>query len=321
MNRRRPTRLFKYLAFSERLLHQLCAGEVHYSDPATFNDPLDCQPVVKADIPDDDLKQILGQLVIRRAGKEIDLAITKLRLRGEKVIARRQALTQSEVQAIVGDIEYQATGPEAGDPQGYIRWALSHAIQTELRRAYDVGVLCLSEKFNSPIMWSHYGQQHRGVCVEYDISKLSTKDVHKVGYGESREVLASAIRAWLAADNPEARRAIERACLLRKSKEWAYEREWRMLGPIGPAASRVPVTAIIFGLRCPTALQYSIVKILDGTESDIKFWQMNSPGARFELKRHQIDIDELMASMPLRSVLLEFDVLPEDPRPAQSGSG
>jgi hypothetical protein len=53
-----------------------------------------------------ELKQILGQLVIRRAGKEIDLAMEKLRLRGDKAIARRQALTQSEVQAIIGDIEY-----------------------------------------------------------------------------------------------------------------------------------------------------------------------------------------------------------------------
>src|SRR5437879_7422518 len=121
MNRKRPRRLFKYLSFSDRLLEHLCTGEIHYSDPATFNDPLDCQPIVKADVSDEELKQILGQLVIQRAGKEIDLAMKKLRLRGEKATAKRQALTHSEVQAILGDIEYQATHPEVEEHAIYIR--------------------------------------------------------------------------------------------------------------------------------------------------------------------------------------------------------
>jgi hypothetical protein len=319
MNSRRPKRLFKYLSFSDRLLQQLCAGEVHYSDPATFNDPLDCQPVVKADIPTEELKHVLGQLVVRRAGKEIDLAMNKLRLRGDKAVERRRALSQSEVQAIIGDIEYQATYPEAGDSQEYIRSALAEAMQTELRRSHDVGVLCLSERFNSPLLWSHYGQQHRGVCVEYDVSNLAADDVHKVGYGESREILASVVRAWLVEDSVDARRAIEEACLLRKSKEWGYEREWRMLGPIGLGPSRVALTAIIFGLRCPRVLQYSIVKILGGADSRTDFWQMASIGARFELKRYRVEVDELMASMPLRSVLLDFKALPEDPPPTSRG--
>jgi len=317
MNRKRPRRLFKYLNFSDRLLQQLCAGEVHYSDPATFNDPLDCEPVVKADVPNEELKQILGQLVFRRPGKEIDLAMKKLRLRGDKTLARRLALTESEVQAIIGDIEYQATDPDAGDPQEYIGAALTQATQTELRRSYDVGVLCLSERFCSPLMWSHYGQQHRGVCVEYDVSTVATDEIRKVEYGESREILASAIRAWLLDDNADARRTIEGACLLRKSKEWAYEREWRMLGRIGLGPSRIPLTAVIFGLRCPRTLQYSIVKILGGMGSSVKFWQMGATGARFELKRYRVDVDELMASIPLRSVLLDFEVLPDDPRPAE----
>jgi hypothetical protein len=317
MNHKRPKRLFKYLNFSDQLLQQLCAGKVHYSDPATFNDPLDCEPVVKADVANEGLKRILGQLVIRRAGKEIDLAMKKLRFRGDKALARRQALTESEVQAIVGDIEYQATNPDEGDPQEYIRAALTQAIQTELRRSYDLGVLCLSARYNSPLMWSHYGQQHRGVCVEYDVSTVATDEIRKVEYGESGEILASSISAWLLDDNTEARRTIEGACLLRKSKEWAYEREWRMLGPIGLGPSRIPPAAVIFGLRCSTTLRYSIVKILGGTGSSIKFWQMSATGARFELKRSRVDVDELMVSMPLRSVLLDFEVLPDESRSAE----
>jgi hypothetical protein len=41
---------------------------------------------------------------------------------------------------------------------------------------------------------------------------------------------------------------------------------------------------------------------------------MLSPGSRFALKRAPIDVDELMASMPLRSVALEFEDLDQNDR-------
>jgi hypothetical protein len=309
VRRKRPRSLFRYLNFSDRLLQQLCAGEVHYSDPSTFNDPLDCRPIVKVDVLDTELKQVLAELVIRRAGREVDIAIKKLRLRGENVAVKRQALTESEVRAIIGDIEYQATNPEVSDSGTYIRFAVAQAIEVELRKAYDLGVLCLSERFDSPLMWSHYGQQHRGVCIEYDVSQVRSADIRRVEYGRSREVDASAIQSWLQVDDPAARLSIERACLLRKSKEWNYEREWRMLGPVGSRSSPIEVKAIIFGIRCPTALQYTIVKVLGGSTSAVKFWEMRSPGARFELRRERVDIEELMVAMPLRSVVLDFEDL------------
>src|SRR5438445_13018125 len=85
-----------------------------------------------------------------------------------------------------------------------------------------------------------------------------------------------------------------------------------MLGPLGPSPSPVEVNSVIFGLRCPLVLQYSLVKILGGASSDIKFWRISSPGSRFELKRRKVNVDELMSTMPLRSVLLDFDVLEDE---------
>ena len=34
--------------------------------------------------------------------------------------------------------------------------------------ASSIGVLSLSEKCNDTLMWSHYGGQHEGVCIEFD---------------------------------------------------------------------------------------------------------------------------------------------------------
>ena len=310
MTETNPKTLFKYQRFGERLLEQLCGSRVYYADPVTFNDPLDCQPIVSPDLPREDLQLLLGELVVRRAREEIDIALKKLRWRGEKAQTRRDALSQSEVRAIVGNIEYGATHPEVADPEEYVRSELALAIQAELRKSYDMGVVCLSEKYDSPLMWSHYANQHRGICVEYAITEPSMHAAHKVDYGQSRELPASAVRDWLLDTHSAARNVVERACLLTKSQEWAYEYEWRLLGPKGMGESP-RIESITFGLRCPLELQYAIVKSLEAIAPDIPFWAIHAD-THFKLERTLVKVDELLQSFP-RASAMDFDIL--DPEP------
>lgn len=262
--------------------------------------------MVVADLPKTELESLLAQLVVNRSAKEIDAAMKKVRLRGEKATARRNALTESVARELLGEIDYDATNPEVEDPEAYIRYALSLAIERELRKTHETGVLCLSSKFDSPLMWSHYANQHRGVCVEYDVSESAPQALHEVSYGESREVLASQIRDWVLHDNLAARRAIDKACLLTKSREWAYEGEWRLLGQVGLQESPMKLKSVIFGMRCAGVLKYTVVKALQGGAQNVEFWEIAQPSARFELKRSRLDVDELLAGMPRTSALHDF---------------
>lgn len=307
MNTRRLVRLFKYISFSDKLLEQLCYDKIYYADPASFNDPLDCLPVVEADLPKEELEIVLARLVMNRSAKEIDAAMTRVRLRGDNATARRNKLTESEVRVLLGEIEYNATNPDVEDRDAYIRRALSLAIERELRKTHETGVLCLSSKFDSPLMWSHYANQHRGVCVEYDVSELKPQELHKVSYGESRKVLASVIRDWLLDDNVIARQAIDKACLLTKSKEWAYEGEWRLLGQVGLRESPLKLRSVIFGMRCPMVLKYTVAKALHGRAFRVKYWEIAQPTDLFKLKRKPLNPDELMEGMPRSSCFYDFD--------------
>jgi hypothetical protein len=300
-----PQQLYKYVGFTDRVLEQLYRGEIHFSDPATFNDPLDCQPIVEPDEPNQQLKQLLAELVVRRTEKEVDVATKMLKLRSDKAAERRQALSGSAVTAVLNDIEYLADAPDVEDPEAQIRNTLVDAIQTEIRKTYDKGVLCLCANWNSPLMWSHYAEQHRGLCIQYDTSTTPAGAIQEIDYEGTRIVRTSAIRRWLVTDDPEARIEIERACLLTKSREWEYESEFRMLDTAGLRASPLDVKGVIFGLRCSRARQYTLVKALEG--SGIEFFQIVCPGPRFELKRERVDLDELCASMPLRSALHDFE--------------
>ncbi len=105
--------------------------------------------------------------------------------------------------------------------------------EEELLRRYGKGIVSLAERANCPLMWSHYGDQHKGVCLGYSIRVRAAGDLHKISYGGSRLIAASAVAAMLDGDE-EARHKVDEAVLTKKAVDWRYEREWRLIGPRGP---------------------------------------------------------------------------------------
>jgi hypothetical protein len=176
----------------------------------------------------------------------------------------------------------------------------------ELRKAYDQGVFCLSSRYDSPLMWSHYADQHRGICVEFDVSKLPAGTIRGVRYGDSREVRASAIQSWLRDDNVGARQEIESACLLTKSTDWKYEEEYRLLGSVGVQISVMTFKSITFALKCERPLEHAVIAALGGDASGLDFFRIRSPGS-IELSREEIDIQETLAGMPRINILDELE--------------
>ncbi|MDU8358453.1 DUF2971 domain-containing protein [Pseudomonas syringae group sp. J309-1] len=292
---REPKSLYKYLSFSDRMVEQLYHGKVFYADPGTFNDPLDCRPVVVAGNQTiDELQLLLKLMVVRRVEKESSAALKRLKLKGDKLDLHRARLGESEVQDVIRGIEYSITDPDIIDPAGYFQRALLALIQTEVKETLATGVLCLSAAATSPLMWSHYGQQHRGVCIEYDVSNLRLAPIRKVVYGQSREVSAECVLRWLQDGDLESRLEVERAALLTKSAEWRYEKEWRLLGPIGLGRSPFGVKSVTFGMNCPSAIIESTMSMLGGEKAAVKFWRIMEPTSNFKLKRERIHFDDSM---------------------------
>lgn len=76
----------------------------------------------------------------------------------------------------------------------------------------SIAVLCLSETPTSVPMWAHYGSGGQGMVLEFDVNSEFFRQYPpiKVRYRSKRPTVA----------NP-------RDAATAKSKEWAYEREWR----------------------------------------------------------------------------------------------
>lgn len=83
------------------------------------------------------------------------------------------------------------------------------------------GITCFSKRDDILLMWSHYSDKHKGVCLTFDFER--DKDFltlpYKVSYPESHPKV-----------NPFINRGNETQFLLAtKSKEWEYEKEVRVV--------------------------------------------------------------------------------------------
>lgn len=272
---------------------------VYFADPTTFNDPLDTKPTLNSDLENEALEKVLGKLVEQRVCTEMSIAATTIKYRGPKTVDHIAQQSRKSAERLLAEIRYNATNPdyEYDNPAKVL---LGHYVEMELLRRYDRGVFSLAKRANCPLMWSHYGDQHKGLCLGYSLPPGTTNDVHKVRYGGSRLVNASDVAAMLNG-NERARYKVDETVLLMKAKPWAYEREWRLFGPRGLRDSPLELEEVIFGMRCATSVKFAVVRALEERERAVRFYEICQQRGSFLLQKRQLDVDDLAAELPRRS--------------------
>lgn len=259
------------------------------------------RPSLEADLDAEALEAILSQLLIMRFTAELTHAAKQSKLRGPKTDARISRQSSSRAKHELDRIKYNATDSDTyGTIDQALPWLLTRGIEHELLNRYDRGIFSLSERFLSPLMWSHYGDQHRGLCIGYSVPEDAYSDLHKVDYTGGRLVKASDVAKMLAGDDL-AKDAVDAGVLRRKAPDWRYEREWRLVGPRGLQRSPLELETITFGMRCSSAVQHAVVSALYNRDRPVRFYEMHEVTGSFQLRRKKLDLDELKAFHPLRS--------------------
>jgi len=286
-------KLYKYRGFSVNSLRAITEAEIFYARPSSFNDPLDCDPTIEVDLDRVHLERLLYRLLLaRRTDKEARDDVGYLRYLSSEY----------------GDFR---TEP---DVENYLVRLLASAIKRELdRELAHAGVLSLSATWKSGLMWSHYADEHRGICIEYDTRDQEHPKLLPVNYRAPRAIKTSDLWRWKAKDDAAAREAVFSSYFYAKSSEWRYEREWRDLREnSGVAGLPFRITAILFGLRCDRSVITSIVKLLND-HPEVKLWQMRPKDESFALRRYQVDRDEIDAIGVREPGFLMFKDVVQDP--------
>ena len=84
--------------------------------------------------------------------------------------------------------------------------------------------------------WAHYGHEHRGIVVGFDPKHPflnAVGELHQVEYRALHVAISSNGELIRVAGYPlNGKERVPVQTLLRKSPEWAYEKEWRLLVPL-----------------------------------------------------------------------------------------
>ncbi|SEG53886.1 Protein of unknown function [Methylobacterium sp. 190mf] len=108
-----------------------------------------------------------------------------------------------------------------GDDTFRERVDLYHALfQSKL----NVGIVSFSETPTNELMWAHYTNNMRGICIEYDVSKLLAElddddQLVRMTYDEEMPVISKTASID----------SLARSVLGRKNHRWSQEREWRLM--------------------------------------------------------------------------------------------
>lgn len=294
-----PKKVFRYRGFSSLTVDALVKDEIFFSDPETFNDPLDCQPTVVADSGLEELRKLLSDLISHRILAETISSLRQSKVNEEAANQYASKLAQREAKDKLESISYYSTDPEyrCSQEEAEIR-LLTVEIERELLKRYGKGVCCFSSTYDNPLLWSHYGDQHKGLCIGYNLTRNPEPRLHKVAYGGSRIVPTSLISRAVTDRDLASLELLDQYILLRKASHWRYEREWRLLGHRGLQDSPLRMIEITFGLRCSDAVKHSIVSALENRQSTVNFYEMHQVPGIFKLKRRPVDMGEMRAYYP-----------------------
>lgn len=126
---------------------------------------------------------------------------------------------------------------ESSTPEDYLNIALTEDYESAIMECNEIlaetGIVSFSDRSDEILMWSHYSNEHKGLCIEFEYDVLSSlphynkDDLYcycpvKINYPESRVNIECTSPCY----------NLIREILTTKSAQWKYENEYRCIVPL-----------------------------------------------------------------------------------------
>lgn len=123
----------------------------------------------------------------------------------------------------------------------------------------STGLLCFSEDWAEPLLWSHYAAKHRGICLGFNVPKIN---LEKVRYRDKR-IFA---KLGIGQDPGMLPASLQKALRVTKYKGWNYEKEYRRFIPLAETlregrlhfvrfGAGLELAEVILGDRCDASVE------------------------------------------------------------------
>ena len=208
-------------------------------------------------------------------------------------LSRVNFLTNNEKQQLFSIlINFKPVNDTYFDSDGF-----SSVARTSLKSQEVLGICSLTTKRDNKPMWSLYGDEYRGYCVEYEVPQndLVRSSLYPVIYERKFKnnfplklidfSLNNIVRVM---SNGEIRTNIgglnELFCT--KDSDWKYQDEWRLIGDCDAHCKELKVKAIYLGFRCSEENKNQILQIAD--KKHFSVYLMNNPTGDSKIKYSKI---------------------------------
>lgn len=155
-----------------------------------------------------------------------------------------------------------------------------NALSEDLEEAKKSGIFSMSEKNNNILMWSHYADEHKGFCIEFDRGNVKE---NFLSHFMCRPV--EYVNKY-----PNLNRVVDTmdVNLFTKAMDWRYEAEWRLVTTAGNKILPLPapITGIIFGMKASEESIKTIINSVVG--QDINFYQAARKAGEYAVEINKI---------------------------------
>jgi hypothetical protein len=183
-------RLFHYQRYNgEHLKATLQNRLIRFAPPGEFNDPWDCKPLFHVPEDEEGVRELVAFMYHASERRTPNFDRDERRSRAEHYHRNPGALRKDLAE---GSAEM---------------WA-------QMNRRYRL--YCLSTKPDCSLMWAHYADHHRGVCLEFNVRTRDICSATQVNYSVDYP------RYSLSDGN-------DLSPFYSKSADWAYEEEYRLV--------------------------------------------------------------------------------------------
>lgn len=231
-----PKMLFRHRRCSKFSIRNFRSDSVIAVRPSLFNDPYDC--LLKYDQPDNSggmSKEYYEKIVefYKKTGHLPDDYEKYLPLQWI------EDFKKNIEQYIAGEWTFDEKSESSFDAGAFGDFIEKNALIPCSDILHDFSrVACFSEKNDSMLMWSHYADEHKGFVLGYDLRTDFNKEaqdyLYPVIYSNKRYDATEAMRFFVGElvkmrNNVNQDQLFYIAGALYKSKDWAYEKEWRLI--------------------------------------------------------------------------------------------
>jgi hypothetical protein len=257
-------RTYKFLVKEEAVLN-LARGVTKFTPIGELNDPTEMTPIMSKDAVRESLQRIRRDGYseeqfkwLQRQAEVLSILTPRMRDAAPKTVEEANALIQ------VSFFDNFA-----------IMESLLHETVEIIRQ--KVGVLCLSARFDSLPMWSHYADQASGFVVVFrDLDEAFSGNATG-SFNTPKEVQYVDEFIGMTFDP-----STQDRLFFSKLRDWWYEREWRVVCPLADCKCEAVrnlylrtinpkhVEAIIFGWRVSSKVKERVVTQLEREQHRIK---------------------------------------------------